>query len=369
MPALTSGSFEGMIESPWVHGPAAFVLWVIVLLISKRVLFGAIRRVAVRARSTWDAVLIRALSMPLTLAILASGLLVLDRILPLTPKWDRGFDVLLALSIVVALVLFVDRASSGLLDRFAPRSAELQGARGLIQGLARGLAIGIGLLIFLDSIGISITPILASLGVGSLAVALALQDTLANLFAGLYMIADKPIEAGHFIRLESGQQGFVTRVGWRSTWIRTPSDSVVVVPNSKLAGSVITNFSLPGRELSVSVDFGVAHGSDLEAVERVTIEVAREVTRSVDGGVPDFAPSLDFTTFGDSSINLSVSLRARDWSAGNGVKHEFIKRLVARYRREGIVIPFPTRTLDLPAGALPGSGLSEAPPEGSRRQR
>src|SRR5437867_12911979 len=138
---------------------------------------------------------------------------------------------MLAGAIVLALVLFVDRACRGIVERLAARTRILQGAQGLIQGSVRGMIIALGLLVFLDSIGISITPILASLGVGSLAVALALQDTLANLFAGLYMIADKPIEAGHFIRLESGQQGYVTRVGWRSTWIRTPSDSVVVVPN------------------------------------------------------------------------------------------------------------------------------------------
>src|SRR5439155_1234119 len=132
--------------------------------------------------------LIDALSVPLLIAIVSSGLVVFNRILPLQPEWDRAFDILFDFSIVLALVMFVDRATRGVLDRFAAGSAVMQGARGLIQAGVRGVAIGIGILIFLDSIGISITPILASLGVGSLAVALALQDNLANLFAGLYMI-------------------------------------------------------------------------------------------------------------------------------------------------------------------------------------
>jgi len=233
-----------------------------------------------------DALVAHALSTPLRIAIVASGLLVLERTLDLSPRWDRALDVTLTAAIVLALVLFVDRATRGLLDRLAGESMVLQGARGLIQGSIRGLTIAIGLLIFLDGIGISITPLLASLGVGSLAVALALQDTLANLFAGIYMVIDKPIEAGQFIRLENGEQGYVTRVGWRSTWIRKPSDSIIVVPNVKLAGSIITNYDLPRKELAVSVDLCVHYASDLGKVERVTLDVARETMREAEGGVP-----------------------------------------------------------------------------------
>ena len=362
MPPFPSGSLSDLARSPWVQGPAAFLLWVAFFLIVQRIVFGAMRRVAARTHWTWDAVLVRALSLPLRIAIVASGLLVLERILTLSPAWDRALDVTLALAIVVALVLFVDRGARGLLDRLAARSAELQGARGLIQGSVRGVAAGLGLLIFLDSIGISITPILASLGVGSLAVALALQDTLANFFAGLYMIADKPIEAGHFIRLEGGEQGFVTRLGWRSTWIRTPNDSVVVVPNSKLAGSVITNFNLPRKGFSLGIDLGVAYDSDLDTVERVTLEVARDVSRTVEGSVPGSEPAVAFQAFGDSGLRLSVSLHVADFAAGNLVRHEFVKRLTARYRREGIVIPYPTRTLELAAGAISGAALSPSIP-------
>jgi small-conductance mechanosensitive channel len=353
MSSIPSQSLGDLIRSPWVHGPVIFVLFVVGLFVAKGIVFAAMRRVAARAGWTWNTVLVQALQTPLRVAIVASGLLVLDRILPLSPKWDRAFDVILALAISLALVLFIDRACRGILDRLARTSIELQGARGLIQGSVRGVAIGLGLLIFLDSIGISITPLLASLGVGSLAVALALQDTLANFFAGLYMVADKPIEAGHFIRLESGEEGSVVYLGWRSTRIQTLAGSVVVVPNSKLAGSVITNYSLPEREMSVNVDAGVHFASDLQQVEKVTIEVAREVQRTIEGAVPTFEPSFRFHTFGESGIRFTATLRVRDFVAGYVVKHEFIKRLSERYRREGIIIPFPTRTLDLPPGGLP----------------
>src|SRR5262249_27448541 len=157
-----------------------FVVWVVVFLTARGVLMRALHRIAKRTAWTWDGVLVDALRRPALVAIIASGVVVMGRILPLDPKWDRAFDVLLAAASALALILFVDRATAGLLDRLAQKQPVLQGARGLIQGSVRGVIIGIGVLIFVDSIGISIAPILASLGVGSLAVALALQDTLTN---------------------------------------------------------------------------------------------------------------------------------------------------------------------------------------------
>lgn len=337
-------------SSPWVLAPAALILWIAVFLVVKKIVLGAMRKVEARTRWTWDDVLVQSLSAPLLIAILASGLLIFDRILPLQPEWDRAFDVLFGFSIVLALVLFVDRATRGVLERLAAGSTVMQGARGLVQAAVRGLIIGIGLLIFLDSIGISITPILASLGVGSLAVALALQDTLANLFAGIYMIADKPIEPGHLVKLPTGEEGRVMRVGWRSTRIRLVNNSTLVIPNSRLAGGTIVNFDLFDREIAVTVQAGVHFESDLDKVERVTLEAARDVMRSVDGAVPAFEPALRFQGFGQSAIEVQVTLRARDCAAAPAVRHEFVKRLVARYRQEGIVMPYPIRTIDMPSG-------------------
>lgn len=354
MTELTGGTLAEWIGSPWLQGPAAFALWLFGLLLLRRVLVRALRRAASRTRWEWDDVLIQALSPALGIAIVASGLVVLGRILPLAPEWDRAFDVMLAAGVVLALVLFLDRATRAALQRVSTTSPVLLGARGLVQGAVRGVIIALGLLVFLDSIGISITPLLASLGVGSLAVALALQETLANLFAGIYMVVDKPIEAGHYVRLEGGEEGFVTRVGWRSTWIRRRDNNVVVVPNSKLAGSTIVNFNLPDPQMAVLVQVGVHYDSDLARVERVTGEVGRDVMLSVEGGVPEFEPFIRYHTFADSSIGFTVILRSRDFDSHNLLIHEFVKRLHARYRQEGIVIPFPIRTLDLPAAHLRG---------------
>ena len=260
---------------------------------------------------------------------------------------DRLFVIIATALLILALIIFSDRICRHLLARLAAKSPAVQGALGLVQGGVRGVIIGLGALVFVDSVGIPITPLLASLGIGTLAVALALQDTLANLFAGIYMIAEKPVEAGHFIRLEGGEQGYVTKVGWRSTHLRMLTDTVVVVPNAKLAGSVITNFSLPKDELTVTVDVGVDYESDLQQVEQVTLEVALEVIAHTQGAIPSFEPRMRYQTFADSSINFTVWLGARDFVSGIAIRHEFIKRLHKRYQSAGISMPFPTRTLEL----------------------
>jgi small-conductance mechanosensitive channel len=339
--------------SPWVIGIAAFVLWTIILLAAKKSLLAIARGYLVRHTTwTWAESLIDEVSPAATVAIFAGGLALLDSILPLSPRSDRVFNVLLAGVLVLALIMFADQICRKLLELLGRRAPALQGAHGLVQGGVRGIIIGLGVLVFLDSVGIAITPIVASLGIGSLAVALALQDTLANLFAGFYMIAEKPVESGHFVRLESGEEGYITRVGWRSTHIRMLSDTMVVVPNAKLAGSVITNFSLPKAELAVTVEVGVDYGSELEYVEQVTLEVARDIMAGVDGAQPGFEPRVRYHTFGDSSIRFTVWLGARDFASGFAIRHEFIKHLHERYRKTGILLPFPTRTLDLTSGAL-----------------
>jgi len=348
IPRFLQNLVSGIPLSPWVVGPVIALLWVVILLPTKKtVLARTHRHLAGRTHWAWADSLIDALSPTLTIIVFAGAVALLAWILPLNSRAAHALYIILVGSVVLALMIFADRICRGLLSRMAVRSPALQGELGLIQGVTRGVVIGLALMVFLDSVGISITPLIASLGIGTAAVALALQDTLANLFAGIYMMAEKPIQTGHFIQLESSEQGWVDKVGWRSTHIRMLGDSVVVVPNSKLAGSVITNYSLPRDELAITLDIGVDYSSDLEKVEAVTLEVAREVIKQVAGALAEFEPRVRFNTFADSSINFKVWLGATDYIASLAVKHEFIKRLHARYNQEGITIPFPVRTIEL----------------------
>jgi len=206
--------------------------------------------------------------------------------------------------------------------------------------------LAIGLLIILDSFGISITPILASLGIGSLAVALALQPTLENLFSGAQLIVDKPVELGQFIRLESGEEGYVEKIGWRSTWVRMLPNNMIIIPNKTIVNSKLLNYHYPSKETAVLVETGVHYNSDLTAVEKITVEVAKEIMKTIPGGVPEFEPFIRFHTLGDYSINFTVVLRAKEFTDSYLIKHEFIKCLHQRYKKEGIVIPYPIHAIN-----------------------
>ena len=215
----------------------------------------------------------------------------------------------------------------------------------LIQNVVSIVVFTTGILIIINSLGVSITPILATLGVGGLAIALALQDTLSNLFAGFHIILARQVKLGDYIKLDSGEEGYVVDINWRTTKIKMLPNNEVLVPNAKLIQVIVTNFCLPSKEMAVLVDLGVHYMSDLNKVEKVTCEVANEVMREVRGGVPEFNTFIRFHTFGDFSINFTVILRAKEFVDKYLIKHEFIKRLHVRYAKENIVIPYPIRSI------------------------
>lgn len=197
----------------------------------------------------------------------------------------------------------------------------------------------------LGVLGIEVTPLVASLGIGGLAIALALQKTLENYFSGVYLTATKSIKVGDYIELESGLRGYVHEVGWRATKIRMLPNNIVVVPNAKLADSVLVNYYMPQQEMSVVLQCGVSYLSDLEHVEKVTIEVAKKVLQSVEGGKKDFEPFIRYHTFGDSNIQFSIILRVEEFVNQYLVVHEFFKALTKRYKKEGIEISWPIRKI------------------------
>lgn len=259
-----------------------------------------------------------------------------------------------AQTLVVSVAFVVGAASVTLtLAALASQGVEAYGAmrpRALpVTSLTRNIAWSvftvIGLLVILNALGLSITPMLTALGVGGLAVALALQEPLANFFAGVFITLAGQIRVGDYVRLDSGQEGFVADFSWRSTRLRMLANNLIVVPNAKLAQAVVINHHLPSQDLAVLVDVGVDYGSDLQHVERVVIEVGRQVMTEVPGAIPSFEPFIRYHTFADSSVNFTVILRADEFVSQYLVKHEFIKRLHARFNREGIVIPFPIRTV------------------------
>lgn len=247
---------------------------------------------------------------------------------------------------VISVSMVLSNISGRLIKAYSGKLEAALPVTSLTQNIGRIIIFGIGILIILNSLGIAIAPILAALGVGGLAVALALQDTLSNLFAGFHIIATRQIKVGDYIKLDSGEEGYVSDINWRTTKIKMLPNNMVLVPNDKLNKSIITNYYLPDKELAVLVNMGVHYNSDLKKVRQVTVEVAKEVMRDSPGGVPGFEPFIRYHTFGDFSVNFTVILRAKEFVDQYLIKDQFIERLHERYAKEGIIIPYPIRAIN-----------------------
>ena len=334
-------------EQTWLTIPLVFVLWVIGLGMIKKIVFKAIQKLTLQTKIRLDDILLQSLNFPLTLIILTSGVAIVGKMLPtadtqLADYFLIGFKT----TLVIAIAIFIERFTNGLIEEYSDKVEILRTSGSVARIIVQAVVVIFSLLILLDSFGVSITPIIASLGIGSLAVALALQPTLENFFAGIQIITDKAIEVGQFIRLETGEEGYVHKIGWRSTWIRLLPNNMVILPNKIVVNSRILNYYYPNREIAVLVEVGVHYHSDLEQVERVTLEVARQTLKEVQGGVKNFEPSIRYHTLGEYSINFTVILRAQEFVDHYLIKHEFIKRLHKRYAQEGIVIPYPVQAVN-----------------------
>lgn len=274
-------------------------------------------------------------------------------------KYHRWLENGITIFYILSATIILSKILSGLTAIRDARSGKISSSSSIIGNIIKVIVYCLGLLMILQSVGIKITPILTALGVGGLAVALALQDTLSNLFAGIQIVSTKKINTGDYIKLDSGQEGFVEDVNWRYTSVRVGANSIFIVPNSKMASLIITNFDYPNREFVFDILVGVDYNSNLDQVERVTIEVIKELQETMEECVPDFAPFIRFQQFGDSSIDLKAFIRVRDFGSQFIVKHEFIKKLKKRYAEEGINIPYPVRTLLI----TPPAGENKKQPE------
>jgi small-conductance mechanosensitive channel len=352
---------------------AAYLTAGVIGALSLRGLLGRLHRKAThtRWRGGGIAVAFVRLVAPWCMAVACAWAAVLA--LPLRTACRHDLDHALVAVIVVVFSLGSAKVAGVAVHAGASSHAGTSGSATIFVNITRVIVWTIGGLVLLSSVGVAITPLLTALGVGGLAVALALQDTLSNLFAGVHILASRKVQPGDFVQLDNGMQGYVEDTNWRNTIIRQLPNNILVVPNATVASSIVTNYHLPQHEMSVTVPCAVSYESDLEHVERVTADVGREIMREVKGAVPEYEPTVRYTTFGDSSISFNVGLRAADVSAQALIIHEFIKRLHSRYQKEGIGYSSPAEAIIrtsledpapaalLPPRALPGGPVATPP--------
>jgi len=327
------------LDSRWANAAAVLAGWIIILLGLKRVLLTLLGRAVQRPHLQHLAPLVDAIAPALTITIVVSGIEVAAQTAPLSQAWRADVAIILTGGVVLALVIFADKFSQVWLRRSAARYPLFAEGYGIVTGAVRGVIIALGLLMFLESVGISIGPLLASLGIGSLVIALALQETVKNMFSGFFLIVDKPLEVGDYVKLQSGQEGQLFKLGWRSSKFRMLTSEVVVVPNSQLIDSIVTSYRAPDGDVAIPIDLAVLNSNNAVHVERVAREVAREVAAWVTPDGSRYEPEVLFHGISGNLINLTVLIHARSSESIGIVRSEFIKRALARFAREEIKLP------------------------------
>ena len=335
---------------------ALIVLLVCILAgisISKLV-FARLRNFTARVSGEFYPQLHRALKgMPVLWGTLVGGYAAIH-IITIPPGGLHVLDILFQVIAIFSLTIMGSRLASGFIAIQLQKTAGNFASTSILVNTIELVVYITGFLFMLQSFGIPIAPLLTALGVGGLAVALALQDTLSNLFSGINILLSKQTKVGDYIKLSTGEEGIVADMNWRSTTIQQASNNMIVVPNQKIATAIITNSTLPDAECSLVVPVGVSYDSDLTHVENTTIEVAKSVLKSTEGAVSDFEPLIRYTAFAESNIQFNVILRIKSIIDQHLIRHELIKQLHIRYQQEGIKISFPVRTVKIHnEGGLP----------------
>ncbi len=338
---------KNIITNDWIIAGAIVLAGLILGIFFEKLISRVLHRLAGVTKWEWDDVVIKSLRGVVVVWLTVGGLYIASLVkISLDPGQRDTIRKIIVALLLFSITLVIARAASGLIQLYSKKTKGGLPSTTLFSSIASILILITGIILILQNMGVSITPLITALGIGGLAVALALQDTLSNLFAGFQIIISKQVRPGDYIMLESGGEGYITDVKWRNTTIRSlRSTKVFIVPNSKVASSIVTNYNLPRKLMWYRVYVGVAYDSDLEQVEKVTYDVARQLVEDFYGSEFGHEPVVRFREFGDSSINLSARLPVKEFEDKYKIRSEFIKRLHRRYNAEGIEIPFPIRTV------------------------
>lgn len=327
----------------------ALVIVIITLIVAKIATFSIDRlkgRVAERTESGLDDIVVKQAKGPVRLGVLLMGAFFALNALPVLSAYSENISVWFTVIFSLYSAYLASKIVGAVIEWYSIEISERTKTKAdehflpIIKRAAYGTIFGLMLLVMFGQFGIRIETLIAAMGIGGIAVALALQPTLSNFFSGVHMVMDRPLRIGDFVELDSGDKGTVMDIGWRSTKIRTFTNNIVVLPNTTLADSKIINYNTPNPEIGFAVKCGVSYGSDLEKVEKITLDVAKKVLSRCNG-VKDFEPIFRYNEFGDSSINFKVVLRTKTLADSYLATHEFIKELKKRFDKEKIEIPFP----------------------------
>jgi MscS family membrane protein len=340
---------------------AAITLAVALLaaVVVDRVLVGGIAAWTRRTRSQIDDQVVALLHRPIFASLLLIGLwLAFQRFHPAPRVAKDVLSLLETVAILIWLVFLLRFVSLALaaLSRLESRSALLEPRTvTLFDNLSKLIVVCSAIYALCLAWNLNVGAFLVGAGVAGLAIGLAAKDTLANVFSGIFIIADAPYQVGDYINLDSGERGMVTHIGLRSTRLVTRDDIEVTVPNAVIANGKIINESRgPGTRQRLRVRVGVAYGSDVDRVRSVLDAIAAEHPDVAE----DPAPRTRFRGFGESGLDLELLAWIAEPELRGAVLDSLNTAIYKAFAREGIEIPYPKRDV-----YLRGTGISSPPPD------
>jgi small-conductance mechanosensitive channel len=295
---------------------------------------------------------LNAIRLPSILWCLVLGLFVAIEMVEMPRRLGVQLRTVLEAAIIVSVTFTVAGVLGSLAAAAGERRALGLGMTGLVRTAVRGAIWLMGALVLLDALGVQITPLLTALGVGGLAVALALQDTLSNLFAGVHLLADRPIRVGDYVKIADTIEGYVVDVGWRSTRVRMLQNNVVIVPNKRVAESIIINYDMPERRMGLLIRVSVGYASDPDRIEQILVDEARRAAGDLAGLLAEPPPSARLIPgFGEYSLDFTLACQVASFIDQYEIQHELRKRILRRFRAEGIEMPYPIQVVENRDGA------------------
>jgi len=315
--------------------------------------FGRFIKLSEKTRFAFDDIILTSLQKPVEWGVLAAGLYVALRILPLPQK---AFDLQklvtsLANGTTVALVIwFAIRLADGLTGLWEKQARKTESRLDdqlvpIVRRSSKVFFIITGVVLVLQNLGYSVGSLLAGLGIGGVAVAMASKDTVANLFGSIVIFLDKPFHVGDWIEM-NGVEGTVEEVGLRTTRIRTFANSLITMPNSLFTTQAINNWSKM-KKRRIKMTIGVTYDTSPEKLEALVAAIRRIITD--DPALRNDFFLVNFDAFGPSSLDLFIYCFTvtTNWSEFLEVKQAFMLSIMRTVKELGLSFAFPTQSLHI----------------------
>ena len=303
-----------------------------------------------KTKTTLDDEILKAIKGPLQVFIMACGVCLAFATLNNLPAViSSNLGIILTIALIYVAAYLLSNLAGAFINWYKNDIAPRTGSD-LDDSLMPFLSKAVGVVVFIlatlmvmSVLNIEITPLIATLGVGGIAVALAAQELLSNIFGAFAILSDRPYKIGDRIQISDDLSGDVVEIGLRSTRIKTLDNRLIVVPNSDISKSNIINYSLPDTRVRLDINVGIAYDADVDKASAILIDIAKNT-----GGVlADPAPKVYLKGFGDFSVNLLMHVWANDYKINLDIADHIYRETLKRFAAEKVDIPYPTSAVIL----------------------